>query len=294
MLLFLDESGPGARETPYEVYGGVAVPERSLWPFCVRVDELERTCFGGALSELHPGHELKASTLLSRKVYRHARRQAPLTRAIRAELARAAIRAGVTGGAPTGHQLTALAQAKIAYVEGLLEACRDAGAKVFACVVPRGAPRSAETEALRRDIAFLLERYYYYLRDLEDCGSPAMGLLVADEVERAQCRRMLGRLARYFTRTRNGRERSERIIPQPFYVRSDLTTGIHAADVIAYILNWAYRFGPMDAPTRTELEPLARRIRQWLMYTTRRSDGEVVRDVYSVTYVADLRCRDER
>jgi Protein of unknown function (DUF3800) len=44
-------------------------------------------------------------------------------------------------------------------------------------------------------------------------------------------------------------------IPEPFFVHSDLTTGIQIADLIAYCLSWAYRLAGMSEPARAELAP---------------------------------------
>ena len=48
-LLFLDESGHGHKQMPYEVRGGVANQDEQLWPLTRAVQQLERDCFGCSL-----------------------------------------------------------------------------------------------------------------------------------------------------------------------------------------------------------------------------------------------------
>ncbi len=53
-----------------------------------------------------------------------------------------------------------------------------------------------------------------------------MGLIVFDELERTFCRRLLNQMEYYFLNTYKGRQRSSRIVPEPFFVHSDLTTAV--------------------------------------------------------------------
>jgi uncharacterized protein DUF3800 len=54
----------------------------------------------------------------------------------------------------------------------------------------------------------------------------------------------------------NGQRRSAWIIPKPFFVHSDLTTGVQLADLVAYIVSWNVRFRKASEPARAELDPL--------------------------------------
>jgi hypothetical protein len=47
-----------------------------------------------------------------------------------------------------------------------------------------------------------------------------------DELEKSKSHILIGQAHRYFKDTHTGRHRSSRIIPEPFFVHSDLTTGI--------------------------------------------------------------------
>jgi hypothetical protein len=298
LLLFLDESGTDHRVMPYEVNGGIALREQQLWSFVQDVAATQELCFGGALKDLAPEHEFKGKNLLAADKFRFARQGPAMSIAQRQELARAFLQRRVTDAAPRKAEFTAYGQACLAYVEELLALCGAYGVRVFASMVGQDAPASANPAALRRDLAFLFERYAYYIEDLRAAPvSPepdAVGLLVFDELERAQCRRLLDRMESYFVRTENGRQRSQVIIPEPFFVHSDLTTGTQVADIIIYILNWAYRYGPMTGPTREELGGYCRQIQDLVYRTTREDTQGKPWTVWSVKYVDDLRGRDER
>ena len=59
----------------------------------------------------------------------------------------------------------------------------------------------------------------------------------------------------YFLRSKKGRLRSLRIIPEPFFVHSDLTTAVQLADIVAYSLNLGLRLNHMTQPVREEMKP---------------------------------------
>jgi hypothetical protein len=85
-------------------------------------------------------------------------------------------------------------------------------------------------------------------------------------------------------------------VPEPFFVHSDLTTAVQIADIVAYSLNWGLRPNRMDQPTRPEMEPFGQRAFD-LRYTGQRPDAsreELLRPVYGITYIDDLRPRGER
>ena len=56
---------------------------------------------------------------------------------------------------------------------------------------------------------------------------------------------LLQQMAAYFLGHEDGRYRSSRIVPEPFFVHSDLTTGVFLADLTAYILGWGWRLRKM-------------------------------------------------
>jgi len=295
MLLFVDESGTDRREAPYEVLAGVAIHERDLWNLVQAIRTAERDYFGTTLSAV--GVEFKGKTLLKRKTFRLAGQGAPLPPDRRRALAFEFLQKGYAeaSGGPIGprhrDEFTAYGQAVLAFVERVYELCAAYRAKVFASMVAPDAPRPAE-DFLRKDYAYLFERYFYYL---EDTAAEETGLIVFDELERARCRRLLDQMERYFLYTGRGRTRAGRIVPEPFFVHSDLTTAVQVADIVAYSLNWGLRLKRMQRPTRPEMELFGRHAFD-LRYVGRRGAeaGRGSRSVYGVFYLEDLRPRAKR
>ncbi|MBM3475605.1 MAG: DUF3800 domain-containing protein [Armatimonadetes bacterium] len=301
MLLFLDESGTDHGDMPYQVVGGIAIREQQLWRFVQDLAALQQQCFGGRLRELCPEREFKAKQLRARDKFRYAAQGARLSPADRARLALAFLQRGRNRDVPRRPEFTAYGQACLTYVEETLGLCGRHDVKVFATIADRDAPVPSDPEALRRDMSFLFERYYYYLEDLGAAcegreETREVGLIVFDELERAQCRRVIGNIEAYFLKTQKGQERSRLIIPEPFFVHSDLTTGVQVADVVVYVIAWAYRYGNRTGPVRPELGTYCKQIRE-LLHVTRRPDADrpgVEWPIWSVKYVDDLRARHER
>lgn len=169
--LFIDESGQDQKESPYEVLAGLAVVDRQLWPLIRQLSDAQLHHFGMRLFEAY-GKEAKAQKLLDRKTFRHAAQVDPIPQAERRQLARELLQDGTK---PSRRRLTALAQAKIAYCEFVLRLARSHGAKAFATMVPQEAPRPARSTSLRKDYAYLFERFYMFLNGHD--GDP-MGYLV--------------------------------------------------------------------------------------------------------------------
>jgi hypothetical protein len=276
--LFIDESGQDRRQSPYEVLAGVAVEDRRIWPLIRQLSDAQQYHFGMRLFEAY-GHEAKAQKLLDRRTFRHAAQMPAMPPADRARLARELL---LDGTVVTRERLTALGQAKIAYCGFCLDLARSHGAQVFATIVPQTAPRPEDADALRKDYAFLFERFYHFLNAQE--GDP-MGYLIFDERDRSASHVLLGQVANYFVRTNNGRTRSRLIIPEPLFVHSDMTTLIQVADIVAYVISWGLRLRRMTAPARVELSGLANQVRD-LGYVRRAEAGD---GVYGLTIINDLR-----
>ena len=276
--LFLDESGNDRRESPYEVLAGIAVQDTQIWPLIRQISDAQQYFFGMRLFEAY-GSEAKAKRLLKRKVFRQAVQLPPFGHHERTALALSVLEDGTTA---TQASLTALAQAKLAYVGRVIEICEQFGAKAFATFVPRESERP-ESDALRKDYAFLFERFYHHLSRFEN----EMGYLVFDELERSQSHILLTQVSAYFLRTKNGRERASRIIPEPFFVHSDLTALIQVADFVCYLAAWGIRLKGMNEPVRDELQPFVAALMR-LRYQFVPDGGPTV---YGFKYVRDLRPR---
>ncbi len=246
-LLFLDESGQDQNQSPYEVLAGFAIEDRQLWPLIQAIQALEVSHFGQRYAA--GDRELKAKKLLKRKTFRHAAQLAPIEMNSRTPLAHGCL---TDGPSASREEITALAQAKIAFCREVLKATREAGGAVFAAMIPKTAPRTSG-DFLRKDYAFIFERYFYFL---EDRGND-VGLIVFDELERSQSHLLVDQMHRYFLHTSTGMERARLVVPEPFFVHSELTTGVQVADLLAYTIAWAVRFTGQDEAPRSEMSELA-------------------------------------
>lgn len=284
-FLFVDESGHDRRESPYEVLAGVAVEDRDLWNLIQALRAAEVEHFGVRYTA--DRGELKAKKLLNTKTFRLAAQLPPFAPEERAALARECLENGAGAGK---RQLTALAQSKISYVATAIEICARFRCKAFASVVDRDAPRPANKEVLRKDYAYLFERYFYFL---EDSSPDALGLVVFDELERVQSHILIEQMNGYFQDTWTGRTRSSRIIPEPFFVHSELTTGVQIADLIAYLLSWGFRIPGMNEPAREQLKPLVERACNLRHRAIRERMGNPHFVIWSFALIHDLRAREE-
>jgi hypothetical protein len=278
-FMFVDESGQDQKESPYEVLAGVVIEDKKLWPLVRDLHKAELTFFGCRYA--NDTRELKAYKLLKTKVFRQAAWAETLDPDERRKLATKCLASGA--GAPPRQQ-AALAQAKLAYAPKVLELAAAADCKAFAMITPKEAPRPTD-DYLRRDYSFLFERFYFLLA--EQAGSPS-GIVVFDELERSKSHLLIGQMERYFMETRKGKARRKRVIPEPFFVHSHLTTGIHLPDLAAYVISWGLRMAPMTEPARGELANLARLTRDLAYDMTVRERGRP-RKVWAFYYLKDLR-----
>jgi hypothetical protein len=279
-LLFVDESGVDRRESPYEVLAGVAIQDRKLWGLVRKLQVAEVECFGRRYTSGEA--EAKGKSLLKRKTFRLAAQLAQFPPAERAVLARTCLEQGDSAGRK---ELAGLGQAKLAFVDRVFAICAEHGVCAFASIVPREAPRPAPG-FLRKDYSYLFERFFYFLED----RSPAeLGFVIFDELERSRCHLLVDQMTRYFQETATGRKRSARIIPEPFFVHSNLTTAIQIVDLVAYITSWGLKLPSMREARREELGQVAKQV-LGLRHETRRSD----RLVSSFKVIDDLRPLQER
>ena len=297
MLLFIDESGHDHGEAPYEVLAGVAVAERDLWNLIQAIRDAELQSFGIHMADV--GLEFKGKKLLKNKVFRHARQMAPIEPNRRRDLAREFLLKGYreAQGGPvesrSADEFAAYGQAAKAFVMRVLQLAGSYRTKTFAAIVSTHAPQPADPNMLRRDYAFFFERFYYFL---ESVSSSEMGLVVFDELEKAKARILLSQMERYFLQTEKGYQRSSRIVPEPFFVHSDLTTIVQLADIVAYCFNWGIRLKPkMTELVRPEIEPFAK-LAFDMRYVGKRVDETDGNEwpCYGVFYLDDLRPKSER
>ena len=286
-FLFVDESGQDHRNSPYEVLAGVAVEDRDLWNLVKALQAAELRHLGTRYAQATRESEFKGRKLLHRKVFKQAAWMEPLPEDERREAARRCLENGAEAG---GREMAGLAQAKLAYVREALDICARFRCRAFASIVDKRSPRPGR-EHLRKDYAYLFERFFYFL---EDRDTNLSGIIVFDELERSQSHILVGQMDNYFERTAKGRQRAGQIIPEPFFVHSDLTTGIQLADLVAYIISWGVRFEGMTEPARTELSDLGDQVCRLRYRAEREVDGLPNYTIWSFAVIADLRSRDER
>jgi hypothetical protein len=286
-LLFMDESGHDHRTMEYEVRGGIALHSTKLWPFVQAMRALEESAFGDQLQ--HYKKEIKGHNLLDKRRFKWASQDGPLEDIARRKHTVAFLNRGQQNQSPTRQEFTAYGQACLMMARGIFELLTSHDAVLFAVAIPKSVQKPATYEAeeyLRKDHVFLLERYFYFLEMKNEAG-----LLVLDETDKSDDRNFVRRLERYFTRTQTGRYRAARIVPTPFFVSSDMTSLIQAADVCIYALNCGFRLpsSGMDAPVRPEIAeeffPWIRRLR--FERQVQVGDETVPHRVYGITFVPD-------
>lgn len=284
-FLFIDESGQDHKESPYEVLAGVAVLDSDMWSLIAALHDAEIKAFGRRYS--NGTAELKGLKLLKKKVFHHAALNADVPATEVAVLARSALDNGATAGI---RELKALAIAKMSYVADVFNICARFRCKVFASIVEIDAHQTA-SDGLRKDYAYLFERFFYFL---EDCRDKHQGILVFDELEKSQSHVLIDQTHRYFKDSATGRLRSGLVIPEPFFVHSDLTTGIQIADLVAYIVSWGFRTSNMEKPARSELEPFVQQVASLRYKAVRERNGVMDFGIWSFAHITDLRTRMER
>ena len=258
MLLFLDESGTDHKECPYEVLGGIAIQPRDLWTLIQSIRAAERDAFGIFLSEI--GVEFKGSMLLNRGVFAYAAQSHPMLPEQRRRLCTDFLKKGFEEEKGADRQprirdeFTAYGQACLEFVNQVLVLCSQYRAKVFASIVNPAAVLSAEPHMLRRDYALLFRRFAHYV---QETGKDSIGIVVFDERDQKQSRRLFEQMENYFLKTNEGRSLSACVLPEPLFVHSDLTMAVRIADVVSYIINWGFRLPHMSGKQREEMKPYA-------------------------------------
>jgi hypothetical protein len=293
MLFFIDESGQDHKELPYEILAGIGVREQDLWNIIQWIQREEINIFGIHLSNV--GVEMKGTKLLKKKIFRFASQEPPITNLdLRRTLCYSFLTKGFReqqGGEiepRSKGEFTAYGQAVLDFVQKIFDICGQYRVKTFASIVNIDSERVGK-DFLRKDYSYLFERFFYYL---EDFSPNEMGIIVFDELEKAQCRILIDQMEKYFTSTGRGNLRSARIIPEPFFVHSDLTTAIQIVDLMAYCINWGIRLRKMNKPTRQELIPFGQSVFD-LRYVGERQNLATGKNqpIYGITYIDDLRPR---
>lgn len=284
-FLFIDESGHDKQAAPYEVLAGVAIQDCDVWKLINELHAAEILRFGRRYSE--GSAELKGKKILKAKVFHHANLNTSVSESEIPVLAKAALD---DGAAASVREWKALALAKLAYVKDVFDLCAKYRCRIFASVVDIDAHPTA-SDGLRKDYGYLFERFFYFL---EDGKPPEHGVLVFDELEKSQSHILIDQAHRYFNETATGRARASLIIPEPFFVHSELTTGVQIADLVAYSISWGFRTSSMTKPARPELFAYSQKIARLRYRAVRQRHGKSDFEIWSVAHVTDLRTTSEK
>lgn len=297
MLLFVDESGHDHHDMPYEVLAGVAISEDNLWNLVRAVRAAEKDHFGDYLRNLRHS-EMKAKKLLKRKRFKSANRSLSISESDLTPLAYSALQKGMEASeqgaatsAATERELVGYSRQVLSFVHEVLDVAARHSVQVFASVVDIQAPRPA-SNLLRKDYVYLFERYFYFLETLPP---KERGMVVFDELDKAQSHILIQQMAQYFLGTQTGRYRSSRVVPEPFFVHSELTTGVFLADLAAYVIGWGWRLNRMTGVARPELKPYADKLHDMQFHGERPSPdrGDTIQ-LYGITHLTDLRSQRDR
>lgn len=283
-LLFMDESGHHGARDAYEVRGGIALPSSNVWGFTRKMRGLEGRCFGDLLQ--NHGSEIKAVKLFERRRIRLAKDHANFSDEERQALCRVYLGQKRNKTEPTHDMASAYAQAGLLFVNKLLDLIKQSGGTVFASVVPANygkPPVGISSGYVRKDICFLFERFYSFLEEKQDDG-----MLVLDETDRADDKKFLGRMERYFSAHEKGKQHAKLVLPTPLFTASDMSYPVQAADVVIYLIAHGYRLPNMTVAVRDDLK------KNWidkvarLQFETRRTDAYGTSyTLRSIVYVPD-------
>lgn len=305
MIYFIDESGIDQQESKCKVLAAVAIAENSLSDFILKSTALKRNIL--AMKNFHE-LEPKGKKLLCDKKFRLVNQLPAIGNYERKNLLYSLFEKNKNKLAPTQEELTALGQASLDYVTKLLDLCSELNIKIFGSVVSRQAIMTSGKE-LQKDYTYLFQRIYLHLTSI---SPDERGLIVFDELDKALAQNLIKQMRKYFLYTHYGRERSKRIIPEPFFVHSDLTTATQLADIIAYILNFGFQYFarekvinnpniPVETTKykrnediRSELIPFANKIFQLQFQKVDLDSNKNNRIFYGIVYFKDLRTKSEK
>jgi hypothetical protein len=299
-FLFVDESGHDRKLAPAEVLGGFAIRDGTLWSFIQAVYALQLEIFGITYPSLNAERraakaagedaeldvkEIKGDNFLNPRVFKKAAWSPTFAAEERRKLAEYSLR---NGAKADRRSLSALAQAKLEYVKRLFELCPAFRAQCLGLIVPVDAPGDRKVTVLRKDYAYLFERFFYFV---DSKAAEHSGIIVFDELDKSASHILLGQMQAYYRDFKTGQDRSERLVPEPLFVQSDLTVGIQLADLVAYILSWGHGFnrGAMVPKPRAELAPFVKQVES--LRIDSRVNGNKSEGVY---VVYDLRTRLEK
>ena len=189
-------------------------------------------------------YEIKGASLLNRKIFEWANYQFKFTKKERQKAVKRFLTAPQRGGKQTSEGFCAWGRSQLELADSVFSLLQKYEARVFVSMIPRGVqppPDFKRQGDLRKDHVFLFGRYFNFLETQEEHG-----LIIMDETDKEDDRRFVRRMTKYFTLTDPGRRWTSRIAPSPFFVASDMVSGVQAADLCIYVANWGFRLSTWD------------------------------------------------
>jgi hypothetical protein len=286
VLLFIDES----KQETCEVLAGIAISEENLWNLVKAIRAAEKEFFGDYLRKLRTT-EVKAKKLLKKKTFRHAAQKLDIPDDELSLLAKSFLEKGLNAhkesadkSAFTAKEITGYARSVLGFVDKVIDIAAGFDVKVFASIEDKRTAQ-AEHDLLKKTFVYLFERYFYFLKTLPE---NTRGLVVFDELEKSEAKKLVQQMASYFLGTQTGEFRSSKIIPEPFFVHSELTTGVFLADLAAYIIGWGWRSNQMTQETREELKPFAQKLHEMQFIGEKPKDDDSGKwNLYGIKYIED-------
>lgn len=272
---------------------GAVIEQAQLWNLVKSVRAAEKGCFGDYLRNLLE-RETKTKQLLKRKRFQSAERPVEISSDDLASLAHFCLLKGKNArqrgedvSGTSERELVAYSRQVLQFVHEVLDIAARHRVRFVASVIDACAPASERAHWLGKDMLCLMERYY---RILQKQSGGHHGLIVCDELEKSKAKRLVQRMARYFLGHPTGSNYSSLIVPEPFFVHSELTTGILLADLAAYLISWGWRLPQMEEPAREELSPYVEKLEElrfddWYP----RQDEAGLQIVHGFRYLTDMR-----
>ena len=156
---------------------------------------------------------------------------------------------------PTKNDFTAYGQASLKMAQTIISLLFKYEAKIFACVISKDVqkPKNFNHEDyLRKDHVCLMERFADFLKERHEDG-----LMIMDQCEKNCDKKFKRQLSNYFLRTPSGKAQASWIIPEPFFIESDINYLIQVADLCIYIINTAFRkTRGMNAEARKDIQDI--------------------------------------
>ena len=246
-FLFVHQPVDGQASGPYAVLTGIAIEDAHVWNLARKVNEAHLQYFGAPLT-VGLGLNTSLDILLGVRVYESVGSRPNKSPG-------ASDKTDRLGESGASAYDSASSTAKIAYCEHVLSMANDFQTAAIAIFTLPDSGALPTPGRLRKDYAYLVERFYAFL---SGAGQFEMGLLM---LESSSFDRSIGNvrdLLDYFKNTTNGRVRAQRIVPEPVYVNAHLGAISHIATLFSYVASWGVRLPGMDKDRRPELSSLVK------------------------------------